>query len=417
MTVLEVEGAGLTLDPTSLTLRPAASGNVTATLRNLGNAPETVSFIATTAAFGWDVTITPGAAPVDPFGTSNAGLEVRAPPDAVAGSTAAVNVTARLSDLTAATTMLTATVLAVHGQDLTAPEDDVTGLPGATVQVPLQVWNLGNAPAVLTLSSTLPSGWTGDLPREVALPPFGTASVVANLTIPTGTLAGPVLVPFLVNGPGGTSSADATIVVDPVPRLEVSGGGAIHLRRNVTEAVKVSAVARNAGNVALDVGVRVDTERDGPSANFTGLVPRFTIEPGQEVRWDGEILIGPKDGNWTVTLAAFSADQPPAGGRATWDVSITTDPPPPPPSLPKPPRRTGPGSALLIGMAAAIAALALLGVLLFLRSRKRPPVPESPPEAAVPTSDPARPVSASAGGNFRTERRVAGGGRSGKRRQ
>jgi len=308
VTVSQVYGMDLTVDPVVRTAEPGTSVSFDLTVKNTGNGPDGAAVSFTDVPSGWGTHLSFSHVALTPFGGAMTTLTLDLPNEVVAGSywlnvSASLDGAAIVRGKTLRVDISPRHEIAIGCDPCKASID-----PGKTVQVPMNLSNKGNVPENITVNGTLPSGWTlGPDAPSYHISPY--RSTKFNLTIvpPSKTFAGNYNVTVMANIAQMTVETFLTITVNrihglkftvDVPELVVEGG---------KDAI-FSAGVVNTGNGPETVIIENVSQPDGWAAQGEMqelVVPGYdTSTLGLYVTTKYETLAG----DYSVTMRARAKD-------------------------------------------------------------------------------------------------------------
>ena len=236
--VSSAAGGDVTMVTDFPSLQGPASTTFTFNLTLANNTAQDLTFgLNAQGPTGWTVTAKPTsqsqASTFQVNAGDTAGITVTAdPPPAVAAGQYAINVTATAGDKTVGG-KLQVDVTGQFSMSLTTPDGrlNANGPAGGVIARTLSIQNTGTAPlTAVTLSETLPSGWTVtyDPAGPIAsIAPGQSVTVTANMVPAANAIAGDYVATFTVNAPDAstTASADIRVTVEtPLNWLFVGAG-------------------------------------------------------------------------------------------------------------------------------------------------------------------------------------------------
>ncbi len=159
-------------------------------VENGGNTVESFDLLATDTR-GWSL-VAPGSVGVSPFGASGVDVQVMVPGAALLGTQNAITLRATSGvDLTVWGEASTSVNVLRHSEvTVSAPAQGATTLPGAAVNHTFHVENLGNGPELYLMDASVDLGWAVAGPADLNVPPFSSADVTYEVTVPAGAPAG-----------------------------------------------------------------------------------------------------------------------------------------------------------------------------------------------------------------------------------
>jgi len=288
-----------------LTVPPLASVDHSFNITNLANVDDTFTVAYDASDSRWGVQISSDTVPIQAGGTATVLLTLRAIVGIQPGDNLIVNVTVTsgLSKLSKKMTFLS-----VAGADyevsLDLPEDQAEALPGASIEFPIGITNLGNGEDCILLKAVAPTNWTVKFDQATTTLGAGThADRTATVTVPKGTEAGYIAeLEFSAWSQKGTSNVsklayvtvlqvyNLSIALDPAGPKDIVAGSFLDVVVKVTnigngkDTVTLEAVAPNGitsnlmvTTADLAAGESSSGIRLGISASKTISVGTYTV--------------------------------------------------------------------------------------------------------------------------------------------
>jgi len=236
------------------------------TVKNLGNGDDGASLASADVPAGWGIYIPEAHVDLVAFGSAAGAMTLTLPDKVLAGSYW-MNVTATLDGAPITKTVsLEVEVLGFHDIDLTCDLCTAAVDPGDTVAMTVDLFNHGNVHEVISVSTSLPAGWTATStafdPIDLGLGAFSSQEIEINVTPDQMTLAGAHEVWVQATITEETVSVKLDVTVNRSYGLELTVGLPSTMVEDGGDA-RFSAVVENLGNGPESVKVSCIKAPDG----------------------------------------------------------------------------------------------------------------------------------------------------------